>query len=212
MTNQTILTQPFVEPSFHADCLESEPPAREAGIALCLCGGGYRAMLFHVGVLWRLNELKLLSQLGQISSVSTGSITAATLGVNWRLLNPDPAEPDRFDAASFNFAVVQPIRQLAGHTVDIGAVEWGKLSPLQSIGNEVAARYRYHLFGNKTLQDLPDAPRLVIVATDIDTGILWRFSKHDMAGSLLGMILRVRFPWRLPWPLPRPSRLFYRRS
>ena len=26
-------------------------------IGLCLSGGGYRAMLFHVGVLWRLNEL-----------------------------------------------------------------------------------------------------------------------------------------------------------
>ena len=26
------------------------------GIALCLSGGGYRAMLFHVGSLWRLNE------------------------------------------------------------------------------------------------------------------------------------------------------------
>ena len=26
----------------------------EAGIALCLSGGGYRAMLFHVGSLWRL--------------------------------------------------------------------------------------------------------------------------------------------------------------
>jgi NTE family protein len=26
------------------------------GTALCLSGGGYRAMMFHVGVLWRLNE------------------------------------------------------------------------------------------------------------------------------------------------------------
>jgi NTE family protein len=26
----------------------------EAGIGLCLSGGGYRAMLFHVGSLWRL--------------------------------------------------------------------------------------------------------------------------------------------------------------
>lgn len=25
----------------------------EAGIALCLSGGGYRAMLFHAGALWR---------------------------------------------------------------------------------------------------------------------------------------------------------------
>lgn len=29
-------------------------------IALCLSGGGYRAMLFHLGALWRLNELGYL--------------------------------------------------------------------------------------------------------------------------------------------------------
>src|SRR5262245_28221555 len=46
------------------------------GIALCLSGGGYRAMLFHLGALWRLNEAGLLSQLKRISSVSGGSITA----------------------------------------------------------------------------------------------------------------------------------------
>ena len=26
------------------------------GVALCLSGGGYRAMLFHVGVVWRLHD------------------------------------------------------------------------------------------------------------------------------------------------------------
>ena len=31
------------------------------GIGLCLSGGGYRAMLFHLGVLWRLAELGYLS-------------------------------------------------------------------------------------------------------------------------------------------------------
>ena len=28
----------------------------QPGIGLCLSGGGYRAMLFHLGALWRLNE------------------------------------------------------------------------------------------------------------------------------------------------------------
>ena len=32
----------------------------KAGTALCLSGGGYRAMLFHVGTLWRLYEARLL--------------------------------------------------------------------------------------------------------------------------------------------------------
>ena len=45
-------------------------------MALCLSGGGYRAMLFHVGALWRLNELGLLPRLDRVSSVSGGSITA----------------------------------------------------------------------------------------------------------------------------------------
>ena len=30
------------------------------GVALCLSGGGYRAMGFHLGTLWRLNDAGLL--------------------------------------------------------------------------------------------------------------------------------------------------------
>ena len=55
----------------------------EPGMALSLSGGGYRAMLFHLGALWRLNELGSLRGLKRISSVSGGSITAAMLGLKW---------------------------------------------------------------------------------------------------------------------------------
>jgi NTE family protein len=55
----------------------------DKGIALCLSGGGYRAMLFHLGTLWRLNELGYLKKLNRISSVSGGSITAVVLGYHW---------------------------------------------------------------------------------------------------------------------------------
>ena len=48
----------------------------EDSVALCLSGGGYRAMLFHLGALWRLNELGYLKKLARISSVSGGSITS----------------------------------------------------------------------------------------------------------------------------------------
>ena len=54
------------------------------GVALCLSGGGYRAMIFLLGVLWRLNELGYLVRLDRISSVSGSSITAALLGRPWR--------------------------------------------------------------------------------------------------------------------------------
>ena len=60
--------------------------APRPGIALCLSGGGYRAMLFHLGALWRLNELACLPKLTRISSVSGGSITAGVLGHRWSRL------------------------------------------------------------------------------------------------------------------------------
>ena len=40
-----------------------------------------RAALFHLGSLWRLNELGWLKRLAEITSVSGGSITAAYLGL-----------------------------------------------------------------------------------------------------------------------------------
>jgi predicted acylesterase/phospholipase RssA len=61
----------------------------QEGIALCLSGGGFRAMLFHVGSLWRLNELCYLPKLVRISSVSGGSITSAVMGMNWKKLGFD---------------------------------------------------------------------------------------------------------------------------
>src|SRR5688500_18292954 len=61
-------------------------------IALCLSGGGYRAMLFHLGVAWYLSDAGYLQKLARISSVSGGSITAGVLALAWpRLSGTDPA-------------------------------------------------------------------------------------------------------------------------
>ena len=40
----------------------------EQGVALCLSGGGYRAMVFHLGALWRLNELGSRGRYGRVSA------------------------------------------------------------------------------------------------------------------------------------------------
>jgi predicted acylesterase/phospholipase RssA len=58
------------------------------GVGLCLSGGGYRAMLFHVGALWRLNEIGWLRRLFFVSSVSGGSITAGLVAVKRRFSKP----------------------------------------------------------------------------------------------------------------------------
>src|SRR5882757_6405905 len=53
---------PDVLTPVHATPADAETKL-EDGIALCLSGGGYRAMVFHVGVLWRLNETKVLRKI-----------------------------------------------------------------------------------------------------------------------------------------------------
>ncbi|HWG43361.1 MAG TPA: patatin-like phospholipase family protein [Gemmataceae bacterium] len=159
-------------------------PSLQSGVACCLSGGGYRAMLFHVGSLWRFNEAGLLPQLKCFSAVSGGSITAGVLASNWAALNFDSNRV----AGAFVDAVVNPIRTLARHTIDIGSVVGGLLNPFGTIAESIAAAYRKHLFGNKTLQDLPDSPVFVFNATNVQTSALWRFTKAFMGDYRTGLV------------------------
>lgn len=163
----------------------------EAGPALCLSGGGYRAMVFHVGVLWRLNDAGLLRRLTRISSVSGGSITAGVLALHWRDLAFDNGV-----ATAFQEQVVSPIRDLAGQTLDAKSILGGIFLP-GSIGEKVAAAYDRHLFHGATLQDLPETPRFVINATNVQSGALWRFSKPYMADYRVGRAERPTVPLAL---------------
>jgi NTE family protein len=161
----------------------------EAGIALCLSGGGYRAMLFHVGCLWRLNQLGLLGKLNRISSVSGGSIIAGLLGMNWKDL---AIQPDA-QSGRFQDLIIGPIRQIAGATIDEGAIFGGIFLP-GSISDHVAGKYDSLLFHGKTLQDLPDEPRFVINATNVQSGVLMRMSKPYMRDYRVGQILNPKLP------------------
>jgi NTE family protein len=185
-----------------ADVIESVQPVRiletddpiarpKPGMALCLSGGGFRAMLFHLGTVWRLNEVGLLKGLVRVSSVSGGSITAAQLGLMWKKLRFDSSN----SAINLVELVINPIRRLADVTVDQGAVIWGTLLPHKTIAGEVAQAYRKHLFGSATLQDLPadeEGPRFVINATNVQTKVLWRFSRPFMGDYRVGLIRNPR--------------------
>lgn len=72
------------------DELDLRSAAPTTGVGLCLSGGGYRAMSFHLGALRRLNEAGLLATLTRISSVSGGSIIAALVGLRWNELRFEP--------------------------------------------------------------------------------------------------------------------------
>lgn len=143
-----------------------------SGLALCLSGGGYRAMLFHLGALKRLNDAGYLSELDWISSVSGGSITAGVLGLAWPNLGFD----QKGVGQHFEREVLEPVMRFATKTIDLWAILLGVLGP-GTAGDRVARSYGRYLFGRSTLQDLPDRPRFVINASNLQSGALWRFSK-----------------------------------
>ncbi|HET6523184.1 patatin-like phospholipase family protein [Sphingopyxis sp.] len=150
------------------------------GVGLCLSGGGYRAMLFHVGTLWRLMEADKLFELTRISSVSGGSITAGVLALAWDGLKSG-------GMAAFREDVVEPLRGLARVTIDERSILGGLFLP-GSIAQYVANSYAKHLFGDRTLQDLPEAPVFVINATNLETGSLFRFMRSAIRDWRVGRI------------------------
>jgi NTE family protein len=165
---------------------EDSAAGTEEGVALALSGGGYRAMMFHVGALYRLNEIGLLGKLTRVSSVSGGSITAGFLGLVWNKLQFNSGK-----ATNFNL-FVDGMRAMADTTVDVGAVFGGIFLP-GSISDRVAKAYNQVLFKGAMLSDLPDdsakkAPRFVINATNIQTAVLWRFSRPYMGDYRVGLV------------------------
>jgi NTE family protein len=131
-----------------------------------------------------LNETGLLSQLERVSSVSGGSIAAATLGLRWGNLDWRGGL-----AANLDEQLIKPVREFARHTTDLPAVIEG-LAPFSSIGQRVAHAYREHLFGDSTLQALPrePGPRFVICATNLESGVLFRFLRRYAADWRVGTI------------------------
>ena len=168
---------------------DDESDAIEPTPALCLSGGGYRAMVFHIGVIWRLYETGLLKDIKRISSVSGGSITAGQLALAWRELSFDPARIK----SDFIPKFVEPLRAFAGVTIDAESVILGTLLP-GSVGDRIAKAYDEHLFHGKTLQDMPDEPRFVINATNVQSGALWRFMKRYMRDYRVGKVDKPKIP------------------
>lgn len=184
------VTEPVREPVNEPVNDVGERGAPTGGAALCLSGGGYRAMLFHVGAIIRLNEVGRLRTLDRVSSVSGGSITSAVLALAWPHLDFGPDGVARRLAALF----VDPLREMAGRSIDKTSILGGLLRPGQTVAETIAGAYDRHLFHGATLQDLPadgDGPRFVINATSVQTGRLFRFSRPYEGDYTVGL-------WRRP--------------
>ena len=156
------------------------------GIGLCLSGGGFRAMLFHLGAFIRLNEVGLLAKLDRVASVSGGSIAAGALAVAWSNLTFDASSV----ATNLLEEVAAPLLALARKRIDTTAIALGFL-PFLHASRVASWAYDKFLFHGKTLQDLPESPRFSFSATSLQSGVLWRFARDYAADWRVGL-----------WPKP----------
>lgn len=161
-------------------------------IGLCLSGGGYRAMLFSLGGLWRLNELGWLRKIDVVSSVSGGSILNGVLATRWKDLKWTTDDTDGI-AENFEPLIARPVRAMAGKTLDVFAGIEGLVSIFSSISDKVIEKYDEHLFHKARLADIPSfekgkTPRFIFYATSLQTGSSVRIEKKRIADYRIGEI------------------------
>jgi NTE family protein len=165
-------------------------PAR-AGNALCLSGGGFRATLFHLGALRRLNETGVLAKLDTISSVSGGSIMAAMLATHapWPVSAPIPADAWERDVAA-------SVRRFASRNLRTPAIIARMLRPWNTSAGArgLLAGYAARLSPAK-LSALPERPRFVFCATDLCYGVNFVFERERVGDYRLGYLSPPPADW-----------------
>lgn len=158
-------------------------------IALALSGGGFRASIFHLGMLRRIAELGWLPRIDVISTVSGGSIIGAFLALRWNELLRTGA-----DGPAFEQVVVRPfleIVQKRNFLVDWVATSWQwpfrKLASKHFTRTEAAAETFDRMFyAGSYCNELPEHPLLIMNATNLQTIRAWRFTRWGMGDSRVG--------------------------
>ena len=157
--------------------------ARTTGLALS--GGGFRATLFHLGGLWRLNEMAMLTELKAVSSVSGGALLAGLLAVRWGRLSFRNNVAENFEQE-----IVEPTLAVCGKTIDVPSILCGIFTGTRTL----EGFYEKHLVGKATLQDLPDYPEFIFNSYHLESGRNWIFSKDRMHSWRIGDMERPTVP------------------
>ncbi len=151
-------------------------------IALALSGGGYRATVFHLGVMARLADQDVLEQVSVLSTVSGGSLCIGLVhglnGMRW----PTSQE--------YQTKLLPEARRILTTTdlqKDLISRVLGSFWMLFSSRAKALSKLIQEKWGiTARLSELPDKPRWLINATCYETGKNWRFEKRRMGDYLYG--------------------------
>jgi NTE family protein len=183
------------------------------GTALCLSGGGYRAALFHLGAVRRLNELGILAGLDLVSAVSGGAILANLLsdpGLGFGV-DPRPSGSPGRVVVGFEELVAAPVRRLASTNVRTPAL-LARLRPAGWATTDAAVRALADQlvavvpWWSQPLRDgerpAGRRPAVVTGATEVAYGVDWVF-EDPVARPPHGRVGDYRVGYAAPAPFLR---------
>ncbi|MEI6892922.1 MAG: patatin-like phospholipase family protein [Pontiella sp.] len=152
-------------------------------IALAVAGGGYRATLYSLGALWRLNEFGLLSKLSVITGVSGGSILTGYLAMRWDDLIFDESSV----STNFQSIIAKPIQKFCSKSIDMKSLVSGIFSWKETVGDKLAKAYDKGLFHGANLQSIPNtAPEFIFYGTNLQTGASVKIGKDALSDYKIG--------------------------
>ena len=162
-----------------AESKPSVPRKAAMNIGLALSGGGFRATLFHLGLIRFLRDAGLLSSITQLASVSGGSVMAAHLIYRW-------SEYTSSDDATFEKAASELVaftqQDVRGKIVRrLPLLVLAGLIPKAKLGRtDLLEQFYDEFYGYTTLNELrernPKAPALHILTTNLSSGQLCSFT------------------------------------
>ena len=165
------------------------PRAARKGIGLCLSGGGFRATLFHLGALRRLNELCVLTRedFRTVSAVSGGSMAAARLATALTRVPVTPGRP--IAPPAWEEEVQAPLRAFTKRDQRTAPflerfLPWNLWKPDTTV-KALVARYERDLTRLR-LEALPARPDVLFLATDMAYGVAWVFSREWIGDYQVG--------------------------
>jgi len=163
---------------------DSKTDLKTCKFGLAMSGGGYRATLFHLGALRRLNEIGWLKRIDRITSVSGGSLLLGfLLSKHPEIFDksaPQVSQNEWRDLVSKNVHkfVRNDLRTV--QTLKNFSINWfsNREKRLDSVFKRLST-----LYGEESLANFPytangNWPEIYILATDIVHGQAFRFSNN----------------------------------
>lgn len=162
-------------------------------MGLALSGGGFRAVLFHLGVIRFMRDAQILPKVTHITAVSGGSVIGAHLALNWNRYCGTDEEFDEVSRELIRFLQMDVRNRIVRRFPLTALVNFARRIFLMQRKRKftraglLEQHYQKYLFGDIGLFQLPEAPQLYMLATSVNEGSICAFHKG-------GLLLQKRSP------------------